>query len=161
MATETTKIRDAKWFWDKIARKQSNAMLRQLEFQPLPEGVNPKDVLDTCLRDHGGTGRPSVTTVDEKILLRYLGDGKFRDEDIRDVLVHASAYAVIQFHRKRPDLLPADRIYSLIEAEALELIRQHFEVRRQNDKRLAAFVRRVESIPGFAEIIAVHHVHGS
>lgn len=152
--------RDAKWFYDKIARKQSNAVLRQLESQDLPEGVDPQQVLDACLKDYDLPQlEPRVTTVDEKILLRYLGTGKLPDEGIRNVLVHASAYSVMALHKRRPDLLPAQEVLPFIRDEALVLIDLHFVQKRQNDKRLSAFIRKLDGIPGLAEIVAVHHVH--
>jgi hypothetical protein len=147
------------WFWKKLERRQSNAILRQLKYQPLPKDVDADEVLQCCLKDSGPGGRPRVTTVDERLLLRQLGAGNLPDEGIRDVLVFASAYAVMDLHSKRSDLLPAEQVEQHIRHEAVQLIELHFDKRRQNDKRLRAFINKIEKVPGLAEIVAVHAVH--
>lgn len=147
------------WFRTKLDRGQSNAMLKQLKYQPLPKSVSADEVLKCCLKDFGSGGRPRVTTVDEKLLLKQLGAGNLPDEGIRDVLVFGSAYAVMDLHYKRPDLLPAADVEQHIRTEAIELIEQYFVRKRRNDRRLRAFINKAEKIPGLAEIVAVHAVH--
>lgn len=159
MKTKPARHQSAQWFWTKLEKGQSNAILRQLKYQPLPDGVDAGDVLKCCLKDYGTGGRPRVTTVDEKLLLKQLGAGVLPDEGIRDVLVFGSAYVVVDLHTRRPDLLPAKDVGQHIRQEAVELIEQHFVRRRQNDKRLRSFINKIEKIPGFAEIVAVHAVH--
>lgn len=148
-----------KWFLTKLERRQSNAILRQLKYQALPGGIDATDVLACCLKDFGSGGRPRVTTVDEKLLLKQLGKGNLPDEGIRNVLVFGSAYAVMDLHSRRPDLLAADEVEQHIRAEAIQLIELHFVRKRQNDKRLRAFINKAEKVPGLAEIVAVHAVH--
>lgn len=147
------------WFQTKLEKGQSNAVLRQLKYQPLPESVSADEVLKCCLKDFGHGGRPRVTTVDEKLLLKQLGAGNLPDVGIRDVLVFGSAYAVMDLHSRRPGLLPATDVEQHIRTEAIELIEQHFVRKRQNDKRLRAFINKAEKVPGLAEIVAVHAVH--
>jgi hypothetical protein len=148
------------WFWLKTVRGQSNAMLRHLSGGgSLPDGVRPQDVLKECLKDYGSGGRPRVTTVDEKLLLKLLGTGKLPDDGIRDVLIYASAYAVMSLNKNRPDLMPVTEVEPHIREEALQLVYSHFVQKRQNDKRLTAFIRWLERVPGFTEVVTVHHVH--
>jgi hypothetical protein len=148
------------WFWYKMEREQSNSMLRFLvEGGFLPPGVDSEDVLSTCKKRYPDGRGHSVTTVDEKLLLKLLGTGKLPDDGIRDVLVHGSAYAVMGLNKKRPDLLPVEKVEPFIRKEALELVQSHFVQGRQNDKRLLAFIRWLERVPGLAEVVTVHQVH--
>lgn len=157
---EQAKEGTKQWFWLKMEKEQSNVMLRRLEkTDALPAGVDPEDVLRACLKGGENGGRPRVTTVDEKVLLKLLGTGKLPDKGIRDVLVFASAYTVMSLHRKRPDLLPAEELVHHIREEAILLVEDLYVRKRQNDKVLERFVRRLESIPGFREICTVHAVH--
>lgn len=149
----------AQWFWYKMEREQINAMLSYVEKGgAIPPGVDPEEVVRSALQKGDGR-RPSVTTVNQKTLIRLLKAGKLPEKAIRDVLVFGSAYTVMDLHRIRPDLLPAEEIAQHIRHEALELIEQHFVRKRQNDKRLRAFINKIEKVPGFAEIVAVHAVH--
>jgi hypothetical protein len=162
---EQAKEGTAQWFWLKMEKQQSNVMLRRLEkIDSLPSGVDPEDVLKACMKGdmkwrHGGGVRPRVTTVDEKILLKLLGTGKLSDDRIRDVLLFASPYAIMSLNKKRPDLLPADQVEKHIREEADVLVDLHFVKKRRNDRQLLAFIRWLERIPGFTEIVTVHQVH--
>jgi hypothetical protein len=149
----------AEWFWYKMERDQVNAMLKYVEKGGrVPPGVDPEDVVRAALQKSDG-GRPTVTTVNQRNLLRLLKLGNLPAEAIRDVLLFGSAYTVMDLHRIRPDLLPAAEIEQHIKHEATQLIELHFVRGRQNDKRLRAFINKVEKIPGLAEIVAVHAVH--
>jgi len=148
------------WFWYRMEREQSNTILRYLAGGgSLPPGVDSEDVLNACLKGRKDGGRPRVTTVDEKLLLKLLGAGKLPDDQIRNVLVYASAYAVMGLNKKRPDLLPAEAVEPHIREEALQLVHSHFIQRRQNDRRLSAFIRWLEGVPGLMETVTVHQVH--
>jgi hypothetical protein len=148
------------WFWYKMGREQSNVLLRYLvKGGSVPPEVDTEDLLTTCLKDRKNGGKGRLTTVDERVLLKLLGAGKLPDEQIRDVLVRGSAYVVMVLNKKRPDLLPVENVEKHIREEALQLVHSYFVRKQHDDKRLLVFIRWLEKIPGFTEVIAVYAVH--